>query len=841
MSRAEHHLPYQTIGSKIKTMMKGVGEMRLFRQLLICFCALFLAFLFTAFPCKSEEASGFDVVREGNILSYCENSFLVTAPEPGQLTITVHDNVTVYRTIIQQVVAGENRIRWDGCGYNREKLYPKSYMITCTLESASGRNYSISFQSPIEYTGQALQYALPSAENIYLDSADTWFVEYKTVMNGKVILLFSPDESGRQEYTYSVTTTGGKIARTDLKSLARDNLPQAGCYHVTVYEETKKTETISFPVQVLTDSPGSPEIRPTGEIMPDRSMSSGEIWDIMMRPSVVLDIDFFDHQAVFAEPDKGSASLGTLHGQTQCLKVIRIEGEWALVGAWNHEEADYVEGWVPSEKLKMVSPQTEYGILIDKQDQTLTVFREGKIIDRLFVSTGRAEEKKLYQETSAGCFLTGYHRVNFSMNGRKYDYVIQYDGGNLLHQTPYEWGSQKKDFTYGRGYLGAKASHACVRIQPDPGEGGTNAYWLWTHIPYHTRVIVLDDPEERKATVSKLKRNGQKKETDEGLNLCTGFEPSSEELVTITFGGTATPGGKRSFNARNDSFAAFVRREGTDKPMGNLQAVFDSDDLTCISLGCPLEEKEDDFADISGIIYGPAEMSGLFRSSSVEMVQITDEKVLSYGQRVTDKTVNSLFGTASILPANCSTVRIRGHLFGFAACNEKEYLKNPGIIAEMITQLKEMHCEKIIMLFSWGKENDSRHSIVQEAMAGRSVTAGADLVIGSHPGCVQGIDYIRGVPVIYGLGDLLEGSTLHKPKNQQGILVRAGFAFGQDAGSPSIEVIPILPYGNDTDSNGFCPDLQLPREKALSVINAIRWDSTDEAITKTAFYLADAE
>ena len=61
-----------------------------------------------------------------------------------------------------------------------------------------------------------------------------------------------------------------------------------------------------------------------------------EIWDAMMKPSVIVDIDPTEHQKVYSEPDPSSASLGTLHGQTQGLSVFLISGEWAKIGAWNH-------------------------------------------------------------------------------------------------------------------------------------------------------------------------------------------------------------------------------------------------------------------------------------------------------------------------------------------------------------------------------------------------------------------------------------------------------------------------------------------------------------------------
>lgn len=458
--------------------------------------SLFILAVLLSAGAAGEEA--FSVKRVGNLIPFNDNSFTVYAPESGKLTIRIHDDISVYRTIEEEIPAGETTIHWDGCAYNHEKLATKNYTITAELKALSGKEYSVSFNTPVEYTGQCLQYMLPSSGVVSLAEAEEWFVEFRTVQKGTVTFIFHETDGAPEDTVYSVNTTGGRINRVTWDRLTKKKPLQAGNYRVTAYENTKEEEAYRFSVRVQEEPAEKREIFITGGILAEEGMTEEEIWEKMQQPSVVVDIDNFKHQKVYARKDPKSESLGTLHGQTQALEVIQIEGEWALVGAWNHEEAEYVEGWVPVSVLKVSEPDTEYGILINKKKQTLELFHRGKRIDTLEVSTGRAEEKHPEQETAAGSFLTGYHRVDFSMNGKKYDYVIQYDGGNLLHQIPYEWGKDKKDFSAGRSYLGAKASHACIRMQAEPAENGTNAYWIWTHIPYHTRVMILDDPEERR-------------------------------------------------------------------------------------------------------------------------------------------------------------------------------------------------------------------------------------------------------------------------------------------------------------------------------------------------------
>ena len=781
----------------------------------------------------ASSSESFTVKRVGNIHPYADNAFQISAPEAGSLEIRIHDSICTYRVLSQNIQSGETTIHWDGCGYNREKLYEKTYTITAELTAESGTNYSVSYDSPVEYPAQCLQYALPSSDTLYLDDPESWFIEYRTVTKGTIIIEIISSKDPDEKYSYSLNAAGGKIARKTFHDFARKKkIPQAGDYILSVYEQSKPDEKYENDLYIRDSAPLQDPITVTGEIMPDRNMSDGEIWELMMKPSVVIDIDSFKHQDVYSEPDSSSKSLGTLHGQTQGLKILGIDDGWALIGAWNHEEAAYVEGWVPLNKLKTEAPRGEYGLLIDKQKQTLTVYRNGRVIDTLLVSTGRAEKNCLFQETAAGCFLTGYHRVNFSMNGKKYDYVIQYDGGNLLHQTPYDWGQQKKDFTLGRGYLGAKASHACIRIQPEPGNGGLNAYWLFTHLPYHTRVIILDDPWEHESAAEKLKRSDKAEVDLSLLHPAEDLLPGNEHQVIITFGGSVLPGGTRSFNSRKESFSVFAEQKGYELAFSGVKQIFSADDITCISLGCMIQKDPSVFPEEKGTLFAAAGTEQILEDASVELVQMTGESINSSdGKLYTDSAVILQKYTDVLQSGRFMIYRLKGHVIGFTACTEKEYLKNPDIIDRKTEELKNAGCEKIIMLFDWSDGHTTDHSIVQEAMAHRSVRAGADLVIGNCKGIVQGVDMVEGIPVIYSTGDLLNGSTSIKPRNQQGILVRAVFSFESGRDTTSVTIIPVMPYGgSDSKENEYMPTCDLTSEQMRKAVGNIWKDSTDAAL-----------
>ena len=59
----------------------------------------------------------------------------------------------------------------------------------------------------------------------------------------------------------------------------------------------------------------------------------------------------------------------------------------------------------------------------------------------------------------------------------------------------------------------------------------------------------------------------------------------------------------------------------------------------------------------------------------------------------------------------------------------------------------------VIVFLHWGTENTEAIDWAQEKQAPEVVEAGADLIIGAHPHCLQQIDMINGIPVVYSLGN----------------------------------------------------------------------------------------
>ena len=77
---------------------------------------------------------------------------------------------------------------------------------------------------------------------------------------------------------------------------------------------------------------------------------------------------------------------------------------------------------------------------------------------------------------------------------------------------------------------------------------------------------------------------------------------------------------------------------------------------------------------------------------------------------------------------------------------------NPDKFLEVIKEA-ESKSDYVIAFVHWGTENTNYYEGDQVELAKQFADAGADVIIGGHTHCLQGIDYVKGVPVIYSLGN----------------------------------------------------------------------------------------
>lgn len=73
-------------------------------------------------------------------------------------------------------------------------------------------------------------------------------------------------------------------------------------------------------------------------------------------------------------------------------------------------------------------------------------------------------------------------------------------------------------------------------------------------------------------------------------------------------------------------------------------------------------------------------------------------------------------------------------------------------LLQVINQMEES-CDYTILYIHWGTELQEEIDWLQEEQALDYAQAGVDLIIGDHPHCLQKLDAVAGVPVVYSLGN----------------------------------------------------------------------------------------
>lgn len=188
---------------------------------------------------------------------------------------------------------------------------------------------------------------------------------------------------------------------------------------------------------------------------------------------------------------------GFFYGESVAVRVLDEQDGWSQIEAYN--DCDELEiGWVRPGRLKTVTPNQEYGLIVDKMTQRLYIYKEGKLLTTLLISTGTTSGSNSdYNETASGEFLLCSATGGFWSGNLWCDQAIRFNGGDLLHLVPAIVSSDGtvKDYSICESALGSRASHGCIRVQRVANEDGYNHQWIWDNLrsKKNVKLIVWDD------------------------------------------------------------------------------------------------------------------------------------------------------------------------------------------------------------------------------------------------------------------------------------------------------------------------------------------------------------
>lgn len=167
----------------------------------------------------------------------------------------------------------------------------------------------------------------------------------------------------------------------------------------------------------------------------------------------------------------------------------------------------------------------------------------------------------------------------------------------------------------------------------------------------------------------------------------------------------------------------------------------------------------------------------LFKQMGVDIVSLANNHVYDYGQVGFEDTIANLdkAGIPHVGAGMNLAEAAEGHYFivngikvGIvaASCAEKVYFtpvaeeNSLGVMgtydsSKFLEAIKaaDAQCDVLVAYVHWGTENTTKLDAAQINMAREYIDAGVDAVIGGHPHCLQGMDFYKGVPIIYSVGN----------------------------------------------------------------------------------------
>jgi poly-gamma-glutamate synthesis protein (capsule biosynthesis protein) len=248
-----------------------------------------------------------------------------------------------------------------------------------------------------------------------------------------------------------------------------------------------------------------------------------------------------------------------------------------------------------------------------------------------------------------------------------------------------------------------------------------------------------------------------------------------------------------------------------------VQSVLAHDDLTIANLETTLTTAPSPAIPGRPRFRGKPEYTAMLVAGSVELVNFANNHAHDFGQRGYDETARVVRAAGVGLSGNdfVDTRTVRGTEIvnlGFTG-------GDPVILPTVVKRVKALKTATnlVIVSFHWGAEGSYQPNGVQLDLGHAAVDAGADLVIGTHPHVLQGIETYRGRHILYSLGNFVFGGH-GNPTDKDSIIYQEAFVEKDGRMGPGeMTIVPVRISGLTT-RNDYRPALLFgdERERVLA-------------------------
>ena len=250
-----------------------------------------------------------------------------------------------------------------------------------------------------------------------------------------------------------------------------------------------------------------------------------------------------------------------------------------------------------------------------------------------------------------------------------------------------------------------------------------------------------------------------------GLFSCAQADMEIAEIV-ISLAGDCTLATDAPLYSMPDSFVGVLAAHGNDYryPLALAQELFAKDDYTLVNLECVLTDRWDLRNTALYLNFrGPADYVNILTQGSVEGVSMSNNHALDYGpdglrdcQRNLDQA-----GVQWAYNQDYFTFERKGVKFAVFSFRRSYMEAYYTWLEEEIARVKqEEGVDFVIVCLHHGEEYQEKHNDYdQTRFAHHAIDYGADLVVGTHPHVLQGIEVYNDRLILYSLGNFSFGGN----------------------------------------------------------------------------------
>jgi poly-gamma-glutamate synthesis protein (capsule biosynthesis protein) len=141
---------------------------------------------------------------------------------------------------------------------------------------------------------------------------------------------------------------------------------------------------------------------------------------------------------------------------------------------------------------------------------------------------------------------------------------------------------------------------------------------------------------------------------------------------------------------------------------------------------------------------------------TLDILTETGIRYVGAGRDIDEAMLAQYYSVGDITIAYVAASRAEKYIMTPQAAQDKPGILrtyDPELFLETVAVAKA-NADVVIAYVHWGTEYSYELEEAQTSLARALIDSGADVVIGAHPHCLQGIEYYEGKPIVYSLGNL---------------------------------------------------------------------------------------